>query len=213
MLYMLSLILGKSLALGIGAYCYKYLSQAYKLIMLQVAIALLAECYGRYLGLKGQHNAWVFNLQNLADLLLTGWAAKLLTGKPINKVIPFLLLLFTGLWAVNIYVDGFYQLAAWFFVSSCILLVLLYIAVLFNKSLFSNKRILEEPATWLAISVILYFGCSVPYFGLYHYLISNFSVTARNLWAINMWLDVLRCPLIAVCFLTAAKQQKQLRTA
>lgn len=208
MQYLFFVISGKIISLLVGVFVFRYLPISYRLIFAQVFLALISECLGELLIKFHRYNSWVFNLHNLADMWLTGGAAMLLLGKSaFRRSIPYLLTFLTGIWAINIYNIGFYYLATWFFVSSCILLVLLYIAVLFNKSLFTNKKIIQEPATWLSMSVILYFGCNVPYFGLYNYLIAHNYASVEKLWFINLSLDFLRYPLIAIAFFLMARQK------
>ena len=200
---------GKILALVAGIYYYRRLQFEYRLILLQVALAFIAECFGEYLIFQHQYNTWSFNIYILADMLLTGWCARLLLAKyKYSYLVTYMLAFLTVWWVIEIYDHGIFHWATLFFTGSCVLLVSLYIVVLFNKLLFT-KKIIKEPAFWLSISVILYFGCCLPYFGMLNYLVSEKSTAAKQLWVINRWLNFSRYPLIAVCFITAGMQQKK----
>lgn len=203
--YLLWALPGKIFTLFIGLYFFRKLPTCYKLIFVQVFFALLAESFGAYLGHHYIHNAWVFNIYNLIDLLLTGIAAQLLLRKYKYIIYGFIVFGFI-IWGIEVYKYGILHLANIFFIFSCILLVCVYLFVLLNQSLFT-KRIFTEPAFWLSISVILYFGCCLPYFGLYNYLINEQYAIAKKLVIINRVFNFIRYPFIAVCFIIIGRQK------
>ncbi len=206
MYYLLWALPGKIFAIIIGFIYLRKLPLAYRLILLQVVLAISAELYGRQLAKYSVHNAWVFNIYNLSDLILTGTVAGLLLGKvKYASIAYYLVAIMCIFWSIEVYVYGIHHLASLFFTGSCIVLALLYIWLLYSKLLFT-KKILKEPVFWLSISVILYFGCCLPYFGLYNYLIAHEYVIAKKLMNINRVLNFLRYPLIGVCFIIAAKK-------
>ncbi len=201
---------GKIFALGVGIYYWARLPLLYRLIFLQVAMAFITESVGGYLGFQHKHNLWIFNLYNLSDLVLTGWCGRLLLNRyKYSYVVTYFLAFLIVWWVIEIYDFGIHHFASMFFTLSCIVLVCVYVVVLFSNSMFT-KKIFREPAFWLSVSVILYFGCCLPYFGLYNYLIAEQAAMAKKLMMINRVLNFLRYPLIGIAFITAAKQQEKI---
>ena len=98
-------------------------------------------------------------------------------------------------------------------VSGCILMVVLFIVVLFNSGVFNNANILSQPAFWLCLSSILFYGCDIPYMGLHNYLSSHFPNLGIQLANINTVLDVIRYPLVAVSFLLLGRKAVPVKIA
>jgi|GEM_PF-1243620 len=209
---LLVIIAGKLIALIIGIFCFKFLFRALKIIFIQVFVALLCECYAKYLVVSFNHssinnlhiynNTWVFNIYMLIEFILLSLAGRLLLGTKLFRIgIPVVIVLQTILWGVNIYVKGMNQFASWSFICGSIIIVAIYIAILFQHSLFTKQNILTQPVFWLCMSVILFFGCDVPYWGLHNYLDSKNLSLDRKLFIINYILNFVRYPLVAVSFL------------
>jgi len=200
------IVIGKILAILFGLYYFKSLSIAFRLILFQVVLALICESFARYLLIRHSfhyNNLWIFNWYLLCEMWLAGLAGKsLISNKIIKRIIPYLLIALTVLWAVNIYVEGMVNFANWCFIGSSIILVAIYIVVLFETALFKSQNIFSQPAFWLSLSIVLFFGCDLPYFGLRNYLIShNLNSLELKLYIINSVLNFIRYPLIAISFI------------
>lgn len=211
---LLIIILGKIVAILLGFYYYKFLSDAYRLILYQVIVALLCESFARYLVVSHPYrynNLWVFNLYLLCEMWLDGMAGRLLIRNNIIKQAVFYTLLgLTVLWGVNIYLVSMASFANWCFVATSIVFIIIYFIVLFDTALFNAKSILIQPAFWLCLSIILFYGCDLPYFGLRNYLIKHqMRSTELKLYVINSILNFIRYPLVAVSFIFCRNTNKQ----
>lgn len=208
-------VVDKVLILSIAIYYARYLSTAYWLIVLQVAIAIFCDSYGKYLVYHNQYNTWLYNYYMLAELWLTGSAAVYFIKKKILKQgVLFALLLVNMIWIIEVFHYGIIRFATNTFMSLCVVLIIIYTGVLFNRSIFTNKSIIKQPVFWLALSVILYFGCDLPYLGLNNYLVKMSMSMAEKLFLINQLLDITRYVLIGIgIFLHGYQHKKALKTA
>lgn len=198
----------------IGVVYYKRLPKAFKLVLCQVILALICESLAKYLIVSHSYrynNLWIFNIYLLGEIWLNGIAGRMLiNNKTIKKVIPFLLAGLTVLWSINIYVESMASFANWCFIATSIVLIFIYFAVLFDLALFKNQRIVNQPAFWLSLSILLFFGCDLPYFGLRNYLIGHqLNGIEHRLHTINTILSLIRYPLIAISFILCGYGRKQ----
>jgi len=189
----------------IGIFHYRRLPQAYKLILYQVLLALTCELLAKYLIIKHSsryNNLWIFNIYLLGEFWLNGLAGRILiNNKTIKKVVLFLLVALTILWSINIYMEGMVSFANWCFIAASIIQIAIYFVVLFDAALFKSQSIFVQPTFWLSISVLLFFGCDLPYFGLRNYLIGHkLNGIEHKLHTINTILSLIRYPLIAISF-------------
>ncbi|MGN6568824.1 MAG: hypothetical protein ACTHJ0_12770 [Flavipsychrobacter sp.] len=206
---LLTIVAGKIVAILIGVYCYKFLPKAYRYILLQVTLALVCEVVGEGVEkIYHKNNLWIFNLYLLAETWLNGLAGiVLLKNKSIKVAIHNTLFLLTVIWIINVYSNGMQIFANWCFVASAIATIIIYMLVLFNNA-FSKQSIFTMPAFWLSISIILFFGCDLPYFGLRNYLLKHSVNIEEQLYYVNYVLNFLRYPLIAICFFLCKRQYR-----
>lgn len=190
-------------------YYYKILPKAYKLILIHVIIITSCEIAGNYLSYGNKNNSWVFNIfWILPELVLMSWAgAYLIPNRTIKRTIPFLVVLGLVLWAGSIYINGINTFANYYFLYVCLVLIVIYLSVLLGN-LFDAANISKQPFFWLSLSVLLYFSCDLPYFGLHSLLIDKYPVMAHRLYNINTVLNFIRYPLVAVSFYMLGKQTK-----
>lgn len=206
---LLLILSGKIIAIAIGIYYFKFLPNPYRYILAQVVLALLCE-WGAELFVKHYHrnNIWIFNWYLLAEVWLNGLAGKqLLKNKLIQKVVIPVLVLITLIWCANIYISGMVDFANWCFVASSLMLIVLYFIVLFDNALFLSQKIITQPVFWLSFSIILFFGCDLPYFGIRNYLANKHSDIELKVDIINYVLNFVRYPLVAISFILCAYKQ------
>lgn len=206
---LLLILAGKIIAIVIGLCFFKFLSKPYRLILVQVIFALLCE-WGAQFIVKHYHrnNIWVFNIYLLVEVWLIGLAGRLLLrNKLIQKFVLPVLILATLIWCSNIYFSGMADFANWCFVASSLILIVLYFIVLFDNALFSSQKIITQPVFWLSFSIIIFFGCDLPYFGIRNYLVNKHSDIELKVDYINYILNFIRYPLVAISFILCTYKQ------
>jgi len=201
--------LGEIIAIITGLLFWKYLSRPFRLVLILTVLGFICEISG-YVITKffHKHNAWIFNIYMPLEPLLLGIASiDFVRGPNYKKVVwPFLLINF-AIWIFELYHDSIYIFASFSMICGCFLLVCLYISVLFKAIIFNNKILIKEPLFWLCLSIILYFGCDIPYMGVLRYWPRYKS--SVHLTNINQILNFIRYPLVAVSFILAARQKKE----
>jgi hypothetical protein len=200
--------LTKIVPIVIGVYFFKQLPAPYRLVLYHLFLVSICEITGYYLTVTtDKTNSWVFNfLWLLPELLLMGIAGRgLIQAKSMKNVATILMLIGIVIWIVNIYKTGINQFANWTFIYISIMLIVIYLNVLFN-SIFNGTNLVRSPAFWLSVSVILYFSCALPYFGLFQYLNTTSRSLAKGLFYINEILILIRYPMVAVSFYLLGKQ-------
>lgn len=197
----------KIIPLIIGIYFFRFLPKPYKLVFYHLLIVCVCEITGYFLTQAGQTNGWLFNFfWLLPELLLMGIAGKdLIQSKLMKNVATVLMFIGIVIWIVNIYKSGINQFANWTFIYISIMLIVIYLNVLFG-CIFNGTNLTGSPAFWLSVSVILYFSCALPYFGLFQYLNTTSRSLAKGLFYINEFLNFVRYPMVAVSFYLLGKQ-------
>lgn len=186
----------------------RFLSRPYRLVLLQVGIALVAETAGRYIALQlHQHNVWLFNIYWLIDFAILGTAGYMLTANKTQKrIIPFAMGIAMLVWAATIYRQGIWLQPTWASSLMNIILVYIYMGVM-SVTLFGNGRVWLQPGLWLSISVISFSACTIPFYSIYNYLAANDPVLLGKLFNIVLLLNFIRYPLVALSFYLYGRQK------
>lgn len=199
----------KAFALFAGIYYFRHLTPPYKLTMYLVAIAIFFESYGYYIRSTGHMNAWLFNFYIPIEMWLLGVAGMyFLPNRRVKMITAIFLIISTIIWASNIVANTVYVYANYAMACGALILTVLYFAVLFANSLFNTKQILRQPLFWLALSNILYFGCIVPFLGLFQYL-TQMPTLGKELATINYILNFIRYPMVGVSFILLGREHFQ----
>lgn len=186
----------------------RFLSRPYRLILLQVGIALVAETAGRYIALQlHQHNVWLFNIYWLIDFAILGTAGYMLTANKTQKrIIPIAMGIAMLVWAATIYRQGIWLQPTWASSLMNIILVYIYMGVM-SVTLFGSGKVWLQPGLWLSISVILFSACTIPFYSIYNYLAANDPVLLGKLFNIVLLLNFIRYPLVALSFYLYGRQK------
>ena len=209
MQFFLFLVLPKIVAILFGLIYIRKLTIPYYLLFAQAVLGLICEGYGYYLGdILHQNNVWIFYFYVIVECWLIGIAGYLLLdNKLLRKIFVLLLGICSAIWLYDLIVNGIKIMSNRFLVSYGIVIVLLYISALFQRA-FTGGKLLKNPVLWNAIAFILYYGCTIPYFGLWNYLISNSITLADKLFNILLILNFIRYLLNALSIYLYGIQHK-----
>ncbi len=207
MQYLLFAVGGNLLAVIFGFYWVKHLPLPYRLMLALVCVTLLCEILGHFSSAHHRGNAWVFNsFYLMPELWLTGLTGAMLTIQRLVKIaIPLALLAGSALWIFDITQYGVNVLssASLLYVGICLTLIFLIVLV----STLYQQNLFKSAAFWLSVSVILYFSCNIPLFGMYNLISSRSHELLDKLYYINNILVAIRYPLVAFSFYLAGRQQ------
>ena len=214
--FLVFFLIGKISALLFGAYYFRYLPRAYKLIFYLIVIATICESYGYFIvHYLHRPNIWLFNLYMPTEVWMLGLSAIYLTINSKVKNIFFLLLIInTVVWLITVLNNPISSFANFSMVCGCILLTTMYLYISLTNVLFKKINTLKQPIFWLCLSSILYFGCDIPYMALHDDLAKYSPSLGLRFDYINVTLDIIRYPLIAISFLLLGRQrQSEVNTA
>lgn len=127
-----------------------------------------------------------------------------LYGSTIKKMIVGFFFLFPLFVLINtIWFQGFFTWQTYSYVFGGIFIILLSVGYLWQLYLSEEtKSIFRDSVFWFVLAWIIYFGITVPYFGMLNYLLKNFPSLALNYYLLVIdVVDCLRNILITAGFL------------
>lgn len=191
----------------IGIFSYNQLNTPYKLIVIQIFIAFIIELIGHILFLLNIQNVWLFNLYEIFEALILIFAAKKIFNHS-NKYFYFLAIPIF-FWFYSVFNNGFNYFTSVAYVSFSIAILIVYLNLLFKSVLTYRGDLIKLPSLWLAIGIILFFGCNIPYFSMINYLYKNLNAEANK--ALQLILKILcdlRYILTAMSLIMASRQNQ-----
>lgn len=205
----------KMLVVIMGVYYYRHLPFAYRLVLLQSVLAISAEVLGlAIVKVYHQYNVWVFNIY---DLLFEVWLMTiagyyLLSGKMKNTYIFLAPALLTIVWVYGVSRKGLMDMYTPFLLGKSILLISVYMLLLYQTAFGRRDNVSRLPAFWLSLSMILFFGGALPFYGFYNFLVVNQPDILSSLFYSIIWtLNFIRYPMAAYSLYLAGSQQKRLK--
>lgn len=194
-------------SLIIGVYCLNRLNDFFKVIVLQIIIAFGVEFIGRILFSLNIRNVWLFNLYEIVEAGLLLFAAKKIVN--FDNRFLYLLLIPIFFWFYSVFKNGFNYFTSVAYVSFSIAILIVYLNLLFKSVLTYRGDLVKLPTLWLAIGVILFFGCNIPYLSMLNYLCNNFNQEVNNtLHLILKTFCNLRYILMAISLIMTSRQNQ-----
>ena len=195
----------------IAASKWRMLRLPWKLIALELIIVFVAQSLALILALQHVKNTWLMNLFILVDLLCLGIAAILMIqSQKRQQIFIYLLALTCVLCCSSMLHSGMNtELNSLAFLTSGIYLSATYLLLLFQAS--TSDYPFRQPILWVSLGVILYFGCNVPFFSLFHYLSTDqtrWKKLGLYLYFINSALAIIRYAFVSYGFIKLEKSER-----
>lgn len=143
-----------------------------RLIAIQVCIAFLVEFIGWQMRLRQQRNTWLYNCYMPVEFSLLFIATDLHFKNGLKSWYPALLFIYWLCWSSEVYFQSIHVFAVKSYVTGALLLLVSYFFVLY-KSAWNRISLFRQSQFWFAIGVILFFGCNIPFFSMYDYIVEN----------------------------------------
>ncbi len=175
-------------------------------------ILFLLDVTGNIMKEKEIHNHWLYNIFGWLFYLPLAWLYyRRITGPWMRKLIKLFVVVFTLLIIVDsLFLEGVRQLQSLIIVcggASVIFMATGYMRQLYISE--SNEKISKDPWFWFSVAFILYFGGSVPYLGMFNYLLEHYrDFAAVYYYFINISFTILLHCLIITGFLCRTNYQK-----
>lgn len=183
-----------------------------KLIIVQLILAFIVQSIGMGMNIQGHENTWLFNLYMPLEVWLIGMTAYYYIRTPaIKKSLLLLLPINTIIWGVIIIQEGINAFALAAIVTESIILTFAFIYILIEllQAQTKDSYITRSSTFWIAISIVIYFGCNIPLFSFLQYLMEVDMNYARLLFRINLILCIVRYVLTVYALYLAKKERIQ----
>ncbi len=199
---------------AVGLIFYKRLSKPWRLVHLQLFLALVVEILATIISRRHYNTIILYNLYMIPEQVILIYVATLSFKSEVLKKIAV-----TGIslclltWFYEVYKGGIFAFANKAFLSYCILLSAAYLGLLMEIAFNQPNRLLKNPVIWLCFAHVLYFGCDIPLFSQMHYFSSGQNVNlAIKLYNINEVLAIVRYCLVVVGLVVFWQQTKERKT-
>ena len=151
-----------------------------------MSLTLIVELYAEILGKKGYDFSWIYHAFNAFEyMLFVFFLLFSVKDSRIQKVIKYsipifvigglsislLLYNFSGFPGLNINIEGF-------------LLFLICTYILFNLEINSRQNILGHSEFWICTGILIFFGCTFFYNGIYTNIFNLDKATALRLFGV-----------------------------
>jgi len=150
------------------------LSISCRILAIHAITAFLVELTGFILRKHGYtDNQWLFNIFLLFDCGL-----QLLAAYYFRVKIPYLFfitgfLVFVAVWLYEVINTGVMIFTVKAYIVDSILLMGTYLVVLYYSTINYRGSLTRSPSLWICLSIILYYGCNIPFFSVLNYLVDN----------------------------------------
>jgi len=166
----------------------------------QLVASIAVEVIGLATRMQGINNQWIYNLYLVVEF--TTLCAMILCLAPDRNRARVRTVVGVVVYAVAVVVNVRSNGSVRVFATQALLvgglvLALLALVVMYRLADTSTVRLARLPAFWMLLSVMLYFLCIIPVFGLYNYFAVRNEQLARVIYSMNDVLFVLRYGLFA----------------
>ena len=167
-------------ALGFGIYAFRYMNTLYRIFFCQLLFAILIFILARmdyYISnIHHEHpnNQWLYNAAMPIETGFLAWAAYTYFKSDKRKYLIGLgYVAFLSAFITEVSINGLNILSNHGYIAESALLLLLFLLIMYVH--FTRERIdwKRAPITWISVGIVLYFGGSIPYLSLMHYLQNN----------------------------------------
>lgn len=183
----------------------------YRLILLQIILALFIEIGGLVLSKTNAHdNSWLYNIYALAESwVLGGVCLQTLSLKKVKKVIFSILVGCSVVWIIETIMTGFFTFNNKFFVVWALSAIVVFIYSLIANSVFANSSVIKQPFFLLAMGIVIYYASIIPTFGLLNIVIDEDSELAVRLYDITLVAAIIRYALTAAALYLHGRKARE----
>lgn len=194
-------------SIGIGLINRKRLDLLFRILLVLITLGMSADIFGNIYLHFHQNNIAIFNFYIFFELWLIGSIAIQLFNLPVHRRLIILgLILCSVIDGVCIWRMGLNTFANWGYLCACILFTSVFLMAFIR--LYSSNQVTQltiQPKFWVCLSMVVYYGCNIPMFGILNYAIAHRPAIADKIYEINDYLNVIHYLFIAIAFIYQAK--------
>ena len=129
----------------------------------------------------------------------------------LQKVIKLFLFMFPVLWYIfSFYCFNILQWSSYAFVFGGTFIIFFALIYCYEKlTSEETTSLFNEGEFWIAIGLIVYYTCVVPYMGMFHYLTENYEQLAVKLKKLNLITNIIMYCLFAYAFICRTIKTKK----
>jgi hypothetical protein len=178
-----------------------------KIFSILLGITLINEILANFF-LKSIHlksNNPIYNVFMLIEFWIYGlYYRYIIINKIIKIIITFFLFLFPAFWVITIFYlfNGLIYWNSYLIIvgfSATVIWSLLYCYQLFTSVQLVKFR--KQSEFWIALGLIIFYTCNLPYLGMYNFLATNYSALAEQLKKVLQPTDCLMYSLFIYAYL------------
>lgn len=190
---------------------YAFLDRAWKIIVLQLSLDLVAELLGLVLRQLKYTTSPVYNFYLPAELILLAVTANMfLKSVHWKRATFFFLALFFGVWLYDLWEHSLLFFTSRAYATEGIIICCLYLGLLLQLQRQDGySSLLQHPLFWFCVAHLVYFGCVIPYFSLMDYLQANKPQLWHHLYIINPIMGVMRYLLVLLSFILIESKNRK----
>ncbi len=186
---------------------------SYRVLALFILFYILLDTAGSIMAaFYKMNNLFYYNIvYDIQVIIISYFFYHQLSSHFIKKVILCFLFTFLIFALINtIWLQGFFTWQTYSYVLGGSFIILLSVAYLWQLYISEETQsIFKDPVFWFSLAWILYFGITVPYFGMLNYLLKNFPSLALNYYLLVIDItDCLRNILLTIGFLCIRTAKK-----
>ncbi|MCB0696245.1 MAG: hypothetical protein KDC07_02705 [Chitinophagaceae bacterium] len=189
-------------------------STLYRLLLLQVVLALMAEVGGYIVALVFHNSNWFHNVYIIADFatMLAIWYTLSNKRRSEQLVVLTLVVSYLSLWLHQVINSGTQIFAHRSYLFGCAVIVLLFLNVIFDTIRSRGDKDARLVNYVISISVIVFYCGQIPLFGFLNMLNANFPKLSKQLFNINFALEITRYLFVAYVFYISTPVKTDKRT-
>jgi hypothetical protein len=205
-----SVFITEYLAFLVALFTWKRHTLVFRLFFFDLLLVFINETAGLYFIYfvykpHAGNNLWTNFIYIVVEVWLMGMAGYLLiSNKLLRKTIPWLLVSFTGMVVAYACIRSVHEapVMCFFFASLILVGIFLYVII----QMVNMKVVSREPLFWMSIGLIIFYGCNIPYWGVFNYLLKNDLKMLQKLVMLLWVINILRYSLTTVSFLLLPKK-------
>ncbi|MCB9047127.1 MAG: hypothetical protein H6550_13420 [Chitinophagales bacterium] len=189
-------------------------STLYRLLLLQVVLALMAEVGGYIVALVFHNSNWFHNVYIIADFatMLAIWYTLSNKRRSEQLVVLTLVVSYLSLWLHQVINSGTQIFAHRSYLFGCAVIVSLFLNVIFDTIRSRGDKDARLVNYVISISVIVFYCGQIPLFGFLNMLNANFPKLSKQLFNINFALEITRYLFVAYVFYISTPVKTDKRT-
>ncbi len=192
--YMYVLLLNKLIAIVVGLYHWRKIDFFFRLIVLHVVVAFIAELVGMCMSMMHfTNNTIVFNLFMPVEFtVLCASSLYFYTSRSARSIVIGLISGGIIYWLYHAFVYNLNDLFNWYRLVISIIIVSIFTIIMLSKTVFTDRKIFTQPVFLVSSAKVLYYAVTIPLFGLYTYMIENGVSAISKLYYISHVTDFIQ---------------------